>query len=172
MKLLATIRQQDFQPDVPAVDRAGFYHRKAARAVVSDANGAVALLHVSQHGYYKLPGGGLEDGEDMALALERELKEEIGCVAEITAELGEIVEHRDYWEMVQTSYCFTATVVGAKGLPELTEEELQDGFEVMWAKDLQAALALAESVQSDDIGILFMQRRDVMFLRAALALQN
>jgi 8-oxo-dGTP diphosphatase len=172
MKLLTTIRQQDFQPDVPVLDPAGFYYRKAARAVVSDADGAVALLHVSKHGYYKLPGGGLEDGEDIALALERELKEEIGCVAEVTAELGEIIEYRDYWEMVQTSYCFMATVVGAKGVPELTEEELQDGFEVVWAKDLPAALALTESAQSDDIGILFMQRRDVTLLRAALALQK
>jgi 8-oxo-dGTP pyrophosphatase MutT (NUDIX family) len=78
-----------------------------ARAVLLDSNGQVHLLFVSKHGYHKLPGGGLEEGEDAAQALERELMEEVGCKAEVITELGTIEECREYPDggLRQISYC-------------------------------------------------------------------
>lgn len=57
--------------------------REAARAIVLDENNMIALLHVSRDGYYKLPGGGIEDSEDPVDALKRECREEIGCEIEV-----------------------------------------------------------------------------------------
>jgi 8-oxo-dGTP diphosphatase len=168
MQLLKTIRQQDFEPGSPIVDGTNFFKRTSARAVVTDANGAVALLHVSNHGYYKLPGGGIEAEEDSKLALLREIMEEIGCNAKITGELGIIIEHRDYWEMHQTSYCYVARVIGAKGHPAFTQEETADGFEIVWAKDLPTALSMVEGVKPADIDQSFMRLRDATVLRVAL----
>lgn len=167
MRLLGEIRQSDIFPDMEDGDPSGFEPREAARAVVVDGLGRVALLWVGKHGYHKLPGGGVEEGEDVPRALEREIHEEIGCEAEVTGELGEIIEYRDKWNQKQTSYCYRATQVGEVGEPDFTEEEKADGFEVVWADDLNAAIALLEADQPDNYGGAFMRSRDLKFLQAA-----
>lgn len=169
MTTLKTIYQREFDTDAPEVDRTSFKHRRAARAVVTDGKGGVALLFASKRGYYKLPGGGVEDGEDIAMALGRELQEEIGCKAHVTGELGKIVEYRDFWEMQQTSFCYLATLDGKKGRPDFTEEEKADGFEVAWMPSLQTAIDRLEAVQppANDLDVHFMRLRDLTFLRAA-----
>lgn len=67
MNLLATIQE----PRVSRKKIQGlperYHHRKAARAVVLDSDGSVALLHVSKFGYHKLPGGGVEENEDLVI---------------------------------------------------------------------------------------------------------
>ena len=57
---------------------ADYKPRTAARAVLKK-DGRIALLHVTKHNYYKLPGGGVDEGESIEQALERELLEEVGC---------------------------------------------------------------------------------------------
>ncbi|SNQ47597.1 ADP-ribose pyrophosphatase YjhB, NUDIX family [Frankia canadensis] len=53
--------------------------RKAARAVVLDADQRVLLLHYDENnGFWATPGGSLEPGEDYATAVIRELREELG----------------------------------------------------------------------------------------------
>ncbi|MEO8862807.1 MAG: NUDIX domain-containing protein [Candidatus Saccharimonadales bacterium] len=79
MKSLLTIREQDIVAGSADVDTSSFRERRAARAVLLDDNAQVHMLNVSKHGYHKLPGGGIEAGEDILSALERELMEEVGC---------------------------------------------------------------------------------------------
>lgn len=62
--------------------------REAVRAVVIDENNLIALLHVAEKQYYKLPGGGIEGTEDKATALARECLEEIGSGIEVVGEIG------------------------------------------------------------------------------------
>lgn len=172
MRLLLTIYQQDFEPATPYIEPDGFYHRQAVRSVVFDGDNRVALLHSRKDGHYKLPGGGIEDGENKEEALERELLEELGCRVDVSRELGEIVEFRDYKKMRQTSFCYQATVLGEKGAPSFTQKEIDNGFEIVWAKDLASAIKLIEKSQiypatySDGLDIQFMQKRDGAFLRS------
>jgi 8-oxo-dGTP diphosphatase len=48
-----------------------FKVREAARAIVYDKDGNIAILNVSKQKYHKLPGGGIEEGEDIQSALKR-----------------------------------------------------------------------------------------------------
>src|SRR5688572_4730076 len=91
--------------------------REAARAIVTDEDGLIALLHVSNKNYYKLPGGGMEKGEDRIQALKRECLEEIGCHIEVTGEIGSIVEYRKIFHIKQISHCYLARLKGSKGTP-------------------------------------------------------
>jgi len=50
--------------------------REVGRAVVVDEDKKIALLYVSKENYYKLPGGGIEEGEDKISALKRECLED------------------------------------------------------------------------------------------------
>lgn len=164
MKTLLTIRDQDlaFVNPFPEVYR----ERRAARALVFDEAGKIALLHVAKRNYHKLPGGGIEAGEDIERALQRELQEEIGCSAKNIRELGVVEEYRQKFSLHQISYCYLAELDGAKGNPHPEESELADGFQPVWLS-LEEAIDILESERRvDDYEGRFICRRDLTFLRA------
>ena len=106
--------------------------RTAVRGVLS--RGGELLLLASRHGDYKFPGGGVEPGETMAGALQREYLEECGLVGvEVGAMLGETVEclraiESSYEVFKMTSYYFRCTSqsdLGAAQQLEAYEEELE-----------------------------------------------
>jgi 8-oxo-dGTP diphosphatase len=173
-KIITIIDQQDIYPSVIAGDRAGYFVRHAARAVITDNDGKVALLHARQRDYYKLPGGGVEQNEDIQKALEREIIEEVGCHATVTGELGIVEEWRDFHELHQISHCFVTQLAGDKGTPGFTESEIEEGFEVVWAEDIDSAIGLVESIDISkaDLEVKFMTRRDAAILRVAHAQIN
>jgi ADP-ribose pyrophosphatase YjhB (NUDIX family) len=179
MKPFLTLDETSIDAQLPTSGRDGYSLREAARAVVMDDNNAIALLHVTRDHYYKLPGGGIEGDEDAGEALERELLEEIGTTAEIVANLGTVQEYRYYWNMNQVSYCYLAKQYGKKGTPNYTEEELNEGFEIVWAKNIDEAITLLES--SEDVvyddsdiarNVTFMRLRDVAIAKKARPLIN
>ncbi len=167
MKLLKTISDQDFDSTSKSCSRAGYRTRQAARAIVFDDEGKIAILSVTKKSYHKLPGGGIEKGEDIMTALKREAKEEIGCEIKGTGEVGQIDECRDEFELLQTSYCYTAKVVGAKKQPQFTIEEAADGFEIMWV-DPTEAVSILSADQPDDYEGKFILMRDLAFLNQAI----
>ncbi|TXG76136.1 NUDIX domain-containing protein [Patescibacteria group bacterium] len=166
MKNVLTIHEQDIVPDAPDIDTAGFRKREATRAVVLDNDGKIALLRVGLYDYHKLPGGGIDEGEDIPTAIERELLEEIGCKAEVTGEVGKIVEYRNQFELVQTSYCFKAAQVGEKGKPDFTEKELREQFSIVWADDIDGAISLLEQDEPTNYEGKFIKIRDLALLKA------
>lgn len=62
MKQLKTIK---LNKNLRAEDIQNFKVRKAARAIVFDKDKNIGILFVANHNYHKLPGGGIEDGEDV-----------------------------------------------------------------------------------------------------------
>ena len=167
MNLLATLRDQDIILGSPEFPTDNFFSRVAARAIVADENSAVALLHGAKHSYHKLPGGGVETGEDLAIALGREIREEIGCEAEVTGEIGRIDEYRGEWKFYQQSYCYLAKLTGEKGAPEFTQEELDEGLEVVWAESIEAAIAILKADQPTNYDGKFIHVRDLLLLETA-----
>mgnify|MGYP001570610093 CR=1 FL=1 len=141
--------------------------REAARAIVVDDEGKIALLHVSKANYYKLPGGGLEGSEDKIVALERECQEEIGCDIEVTGEVGIVVEYRKFCKLKQISYCYLAKVKGKKGKPNFTDKEIENGFEEVWLSFDEARKALNESNADSIEGKLYIVPRDLILLKEA-----
>lgn len=138
--------------------------RSAARAVVQDEEGYIALLFVANDTYYKLPGGGIEPGEDTLTALKRECLEEIGCAIEVTGEVGQIKEYR--YDLNQDSFCYIAKIIGAKGEPTFTTSEKDDGFAIFWVTPEMAHKLLSEAKPTRKTG-RFIQIRDMTLLREA-----
>lgn len=167
MKLLSEIKEQDINPSAPFVDSSQFKHRQAVRAVVLNSTGEVALLHVANRKYHKLPGGGVDKGENLQAALDREAMEEIGCKIEIVGEVGRILEYWDEERQVQTSDCYLARQRGNQENSDFTQEEQEHGFEVVWAKDIDAAIATVEADTPDTYDGRHIKPRDLLFLKAA-----
>lgn len=166
MKIIAELTDKDIlsNPEV-FLDR-HFIYRRAARAVIKDSDGYIAVLHVTSTNYYKIPGGEIDEGEDIITGLKREVKEESGCEIENIKELGIIFEVRDIPDeevgFIQTSYCYKADVV-SKNKTEFTDREKQEGFELLWLKPLEA-LKIIKKCKTDDYHGKFMMMRDRMFI--------
>ena len=163
MKLLKEIKDQDFGFETKKVSLA---LREAARAVLVNAEGKIALLYVNSHNFYKLPGGGVEAGEYVEDALEREVLEEAGCSIEITKEIGQINEERTHFGKFQKSYCYLGKVKGCIGKPAFTLGEMADGFELQW-HSIDEAIKLGEGTKTDDYMGQFVQTRLLTILKAA-----
>ncbi len=80
-------------------------------------------------------------------------------------ELGEIIEHRSHFGIVQTSHCFMADAT-EEGAQELTEKELNDGFELVWVPYTEAVSLVSDSKPADYAG-KFIVIRDLQYLKEA-----
>ena len=63
--------------------------RITARAIVRNQDGLYAVMYADKFKLHSLPGGGVEDGEDVLTALRREVYEETGCVCDEIQEFSE-----------------------------------------------------------------------------------
>lgn len=146
--------------------------RRAARAVLRNDNNQVAIMCFTKTGSYKLPGGGVDEGEEIEAALHREIREETGYEIDDVRELGIIEEDRYYCGMHQTSYCFTANVQKFVGT-ELTEKEAAEGMELRWMDTIDQAISAVESNDTtrgesgDQAGHTMMKRREITILNTA-----
>jgi len=138
--------------------------REAARVILFDST-KIAIVYVGKHGYHKLPGGGLEKGEDRMLALRREVMEETGCEIEVLSEVGRVFEFRSKQNMEQISYCYMAQV-SSRGEPQFTPSEVERGFSLMWL-EFEDAMRRLESDVAEDYSGSFIVRRDFAFLKRA-----
>lgn len=172
MKTLLKITDKDVYQDPAVFDITNYRHRKAARGVVFNAKGEIYLLKNSANRYHKLPGGGVEDGENIEAAFARELHEEIGTQATIIAELGITIEYRARESEMQTSYCFVAIQSGAETPPEFDPQEQIEGFTRIKVRDIYAAISLLEQEKITTYNSAFILRRDLALLKAAKPIIN
>jgi len=166
MKLLRTINLEK----VDETNIQDWQYRETARAVVFDSDSRIGLLHVTNHNYYKLPGGGIEEGEDVKKALDRECKEELGVEVDVIKEVGSIIEYRAQFKVHQISYCFLANTSSEKRAPNFTDEEKSTGFEIVWVEP-EEALKLLKLKQTSDYEGKYIEDRDFCFLNEALFLK-
>jgi len=165
MNILATITEEDFGRASTKEKWSSYPVRTAARAILLNELSEIALMHVSKYHYFKLPGGGVDEGESIQEALNRELAEEVGTQdIEIIAEIGEVDEYRDQWDAKTEHYGFVAKVVGLLVDPTRTEKEIEHGYETVWAKDIDEAIQLVQSGTPAEYGQNFEKMRELAFL--------
>ncbi len=159
MELLKEIKYQDYSSNTT------WNIREASRAILFDENDLIPLLFVSKYNYHKLPGGGINKGEDKAQALVRECLEEVGSEIKVDGEIGKIIEFRSKWDLKQISYCYYGKIV-SKGEPDFTEKELSQGFKIVWLP-LKEAIFQVENDKPENYEGSFIQKRDLEFLKKA-----
>ena len=126
MKLLFTIDKKDY------AEGGNVYSRPSSRAIIK-MQGKIAMCYLTERGYYKFPGGGIEEGETPVQALIREVKEEAG-LALIPSSIKEfgyvhrVQKGRIADIFVQDSYYYLASAEEGISAPSLDEYEEELGF--------------------------------------------
>ena len=126
MKKLLIMDEMNYPPDLDEI------YRVAVRGIII-VEGKLLMIE-SDSGELKLPGGGLDDGEDDCQALVREVKEETGydVIIHTIEPFGEIEEKRlsilepKLWH--QISRLYFCKVNPTKGQCKYTENEIKSGF--------------------------------------------
>lgn len=166
MKLIKEIRDSDTINEVIPNPKEKYSYRVAARTILINSTGKIAILEIKKHGYHKLPGGGLEEGEDIKQTLKREIKEEIGAEIEIIGEVGMIIEYKNKYNQKQTSYCYLAKIKNINVGTSLTKEEKEAGLTLRWVS-IEDALKLFEEDSPKEYTARFIRLRDYTFLLEA-----
>lgn len=138
--------------------------RLTARAIVKNQDGLYAVMYAEKWGLHSLPGGGVEDGEDVLTTLRREVYEETGCVCDEIMELGIVSENRASLDYTQINYYFAVTTTHTPGENHLTEEELDSRTVVKW-ETFDEMVRLINEQDFDRVQGKYLKARDVAALR-------
>ena len=144
MPILTTIfRHPDAKPQGTTVER------QAVRGIILQGR-QLLLLYSPVAREYKFPGGGVDDGETLEAALEREILEECGArLTRVIHEIGSIVEYDhakepEFETFKMTSHNFVCEVDAFVAPQALEGYEVHFAFQPVWVK-LDEALALNQS---------------------------
>ncbi|MCH8553322.1 MAG: NUDIX domain-containing protein [Natronospirillum sp.] len=111
--------------------------RHAARGIVLRED-RILLLFTERYNDFSLPGGGIDEGEDMTAALQRELEEETGAREVVVKEhFGFIEEYRPHWKpeydlMHMTSHFFVCDVAQELADARMESYEVANGMRPLW----------------------------------------
>lgn len=124
-------------PDITTLGGKTQFTRKSTRAIVLKGE-EILLLFTERYHDYSLPGGGLDDGEDIIAGMVRELKEETGAkdVSNIQ-EFGIYEEYRPWYKedfdiQHMISYCYTCEIHNELGETQFEDHEIHNGMTPVW----------------------------------------
>lgn len=147
------ILRSTHHPDVILDGQEKVLHRKAARAIAMDGSD-ILLMYTERYHDYSLPGGGVDEGEDIFQGMIRELEEETGAqnIRDIR-ELGIYEEYRPWYKpehdiMHMLSYCYFCKVDRELGEPQYEDYEIANGMKAVWI-NIHEAIAHNKRVIAD-----------------------
>ena len=138
--------------------------RITARAIVKNQDGLYAVMYADKFKLHSLPGGGVEDGEDVLTALRREVYEETGCVCDEIQELGIVSENRASLDYTQINHYFVVTANHSSCENHLTESEQANRTVVKWVT-FDEVIRLINEQEFDRVQAKYLKARDVVALR-------
>lgn len=149
-------------PDVKELTGRGL-KRTATRAIALNGED-ILLLYTERYHDYSLPGGGVDEGEELLAGLVRELQEETGAqnVRNIVP-FGCYEEFRPWYKddadfIHMLSFCFLCTVDAQLGEAHLEDYEQRNGMEARWVNIHEAIAHNKQTMASNPKAGLSVER--------------
>lgn len=116
--------------------------RPSVRGIILK-NGKIAMMHSLKFDYYKLPGGGIEEGEALEDTLVREVREESGLVVKAASiqEFGFVrrIEKGKIEDIfIQDNYYYLCDVEEMVIAQQLEDYEEEEQFTLEWVTPAKA----------------------------------
>ena len=146
------------------------FRRPSARGIIINGN-KIALVYSKKEKYYKFPGSGIKENEDMKTALIREVKEEVGLVVipESVREFGSVMRRQksNYTPdtiFEQENYYFFCDTESRIEEQELDDYEKEAEF-TLRSVDIDEAIKANRDYHSDDLFDEIMIKREMKVLQ-------
>ncbi len=155
--------------DITTLDTS-IFHRRAARAIVLNGD-SILLLYTKRYHDYTLPGGGIDDGEDIVDGLIRELKEETGAQnIQNIVPFGLYEEFRPWYKndaevLHMESFCYSCSIDSELGTPSFEDYEIKNGMEAKWVNIHEAIRHNEETIESSDKKGMSIERETFLLKR-------
>ncbi len=140
-------------PDLSSLDGKAL-ERLAARAIVLKGE-EILLMYTERYHDYTLPGGGVDQGENLIEGLKRELSEETGAqnVRDIQP-FGCYEEYRPWYKddadyMHMLSYCYLCKIDDELAENALEDYEINNGMKPVWLNIHSAIAHNLETIASN-----------------------
>ncbi len=123
--------------------------RLAARGIIFDSepnSKLILLMYTERYHDYSLPGGGVDDSEDVQTGLIREIEEETGAQqVEVLSDYGIYEEYRPWHKpehdiLHMVSHCYLCRVAAVLGETRHEVHEIANGMKPVWI-DIREAIA-------------------------------
>lgn len=156
-------------PQVAPLSQQHIQQRKATRAIVLDGE-QILMLYTERYHDYTLPGGGVDDDEDILQGMVRELKEETGAHNIHSIKPFGIYEEFRPWQrdgadvLHMVSYCYTCKIDRQLGEPSYEDYEVKNGMKPVWIP-IREAIAHNEQTMVDGDKTGMSIERETFLLR-------
>jgi len=160
MRHLKTTLQSELSPeDILTSSPNTIKERRATRAIVLRGD-EILLLYTQRYDDYSLPGGGIDEGEDVIVGLARELQEETGAQGvRNVLPFGRFEEYRTWYKddadiIHIISDCYTCEIDETLGETAYESYEVNNGMQALWV-NIYTAITHNEAViaNSDKKGL-------------------
>lgn len=141
MKQLFTIDAKDYDPSWPKS------YRPSVRGIIISNDNLISLIYSQKYHFYKLPGGGIEEGESHLETLIREVDEETGLtvIPDSVQEFGEALRIQKSSTLkdtifVQQNFYYICQTTGQIHPQHLDQDEQEADF-ILKTVSLDEAIA-------------------------------
>lgn len=140
-------------PDIEHLDNKIIFQRNAARAIVLDGED-ILMLYTERYHDYTIPGGGVDEGEDIIAGMVRELQEETGAQNIHSIKPFGLFEEFHPWfkdnaDVVHMlSYCYTCKINRQLGKTNYEDYEQKNGMKPVWI-NIHDAIAHNEKTMAE-----------------------
>ncbi|CAH8229582.1 NUDIX hydrolase [Vibrio aestuarianus] len=140
-------------PDIEHLDNKIIFQRNAARAIVLDGED-ILMLYTERYHDYTIPGGGVDEGEDIIAGMVRELQEETGAQnIHSIKPFGLFEEFRPWFKdnadvVHMLSYCYTCKINRQLGKTNYEDYEQKNGMKPVWI-NIHDAIAHNEKTMAE-----------------------
>lgn len=164
---------QDTQYEYEYID----HDRKIARAIVVDDNERFYFVRVERNDDFgqatliETAGGGVEMGEELSSAIQRELKEELGVQVEVLGKLGVVSDFYNLVHRHNINHYFLCKIV-SYGKKSLTQAEIENFYLSTLIYSYKEAIEEYERCSCTKLGTLIANRELPMLRHAKKHLDN
>lgn len=160
MELLFEIDKKDYDPNGEV------FSRPSARAIIIQ-DGKIAVIYSRKNQFYKIPGGGVESGEDNITAMIREVKEEVGLTVkpETIREFGyvhRIQRGKHEPVFVQDNFYYWCDVENSQELPQYSDAEMREEFVPVFVDIAKAIRVNEEFVKENSLNSMIERELRVL----------
>ncbi len=146
------------------------YKRPSARGIILSGD-KIALVYSKKEKYYKFPGGGIKENEDMHTALIREVREEVGLtvIPESIIEFGSVMRRQKSNYSPDTIFEQENFYFLCKAEKYVSDQELDDYEKdaefVLRFVNIEDAIKTNRNYHSDDLFNEIMIKREEKVLQ-------